>query len=440
MVTSAPSSILLAFANDVANDRRYLRSLQEESKAISKALLPAVEVGLLAPPVSIFNATVTDVTEAFLQPLHRDRIRIFHFGGHADGSRLLFEDETGAGTEATAGTLAAYLGQQPSLLLVFLNGCSTAAQVQQLRQAGIKAVVATTSEIEDKVAAAFAEAFYRELATRPLKAAFESAVRAVRLRWSHDPSAIFRNVARQSHAAAPDAERPWPWILHCDPRYEAWTLASERPPERRGRRWAAAALVLAAVLLVSSMLSSAETRRTVCRAPGIAAACARLGIGEVPSAAEEALWGEAARQATGAGLRAYLRRFPAGAYAEEAHRRLAACQIEKVETLAPPREQRYRLPVPPRYTPLLLTEQAARDDALVRAERDAATYCDSYRWIAQLVATEVRPGAWSCSAWEGGFVCGFDGEILCRLQDRLVTEEERCGARGGDDSSGGRGR
>ena len=86
-----PAAILLAFANDWVDDRRHLRSLLEESKAIDKALAPMVETGALVVPSPIHNATVDEVVGAFRRRQYRDRIRIFHFGGHASGSMLLFE-------------------------------------------------------------------------------------------------------------------------------------------------------------------------------------------------------------------------------------------------------------------------------------------------------------------------------------------------------------
>ena len=73
-------------------------------------------------------------------------------------------DAAGQATEAHARGLAGYLGQQRGLVLVFLNGCSTEPQVRRLRDAGVKAVVATTHAIQDVVAAEFAAAFYAELA------------------------------------------------------------------------------------------------------------------------------------------------------------------------------------------------------------------------------------------------------------------------------------
>src|SRR5215468_884593 len=189
-----PSAILLAFANDWVDDQRHLRHLLEESKAIDRALAPLVEAGAIALPSPIHNATVDDVIGAFRERRYRDRIRIFHFGGHASGSMLLFEDSAGGRSSAHAGGLAGYLGKQRGLVLVFLNGCCTEPQVRRLRDAGIHAVVATTSAIQDGVAAEFAAAFYAELATRSLREAYETAVQAVRLRSGDNPQSVTRDV------------------------------------------------------------------------------------------------------------------------------------------------------------------------------------------------------------------------------------------------------
>src|SRR5689334_21269861 len=124
----SPPAILLAFANDWVDDKRHLRALYAESKAIVEALAPLVEAGALTVPPPVHNAAVDDVLGAFREGPHRDRICIFHFGGHASSSKLMFEDEAGAQTPAHARGLASYLGRQRGLVLVFLNGCSTAGQ------------------------------------------------------------------------------------------------------------------------------------------------------------------------------------------------------------------------------------------------------------------------------------------------------------------------
>ncbi|MEZ4471740.1 MAG: hypothetical protein R3F60_13265 [bacterium] len=46
------------------------------------------------------------------------------------------------------------LSSQPGLQLVFLNGCSTEAQVRRLLDLGVPAVIATNRAIDDGVATA----------------------------------------------------------------------------------------------------------------------------------------------------------------------------------------------------------------------------------------------------------------------------------------------
>lgn len=65
---------------------------------------------------------------------------------------------------AGAGGLAAYLGRQRGLVLVFLNGCSTEPQQQMLIDAGVPCVIATSRAISDMAAAQFAIYFYNSLA------------------------------------------------------------------------------------------------------------------------------------------------------------------------------------------------------------------------------------------------------------------------------------
>jgi len=102
-------------AHDWVDDKRHLRNLLEESKEINKVLAPLVEAGVLDVLPPIHNATVDDVVEAFREHRYRGRTRIFHFGGHASGSKLMFEDVVGAQTGAHASGLAGYLGRQRGL-------------------------------------------------------------------------------------------------------------------------------------------------------------------------------------------------------------------------------------------------------------------------------------------------------------------------------------
>lgn len=243
------SKILLAFANDWTEDRRRLRRLMAEGKAITGALEALVARGDLSMTLPVLNATTRDVVRAFQE--HRNRVQLFHFGGHADGTALQFEREDGARTDASAAVLAHFLGKQRGLVLVFLNGCNTAPQVKLLRSSGVKAVIATTAAVRDDVAAELARAFYAELIHRPLREAFETALEAVRLQHGDDPNASRRDVVkglpgRPMAVGAEDARLPW--ILDCDPSVARWRLGEDAAWRRRG---VVAGLVLGVGLLVT---------------------------------------------------------------------------------------------------------------------------------------------------------------------------------------------
>jgi hypothetical protein len=164
--------ILLAFANE-QEGKRYLRDLPEELRQL-QAILEGAERKGLCELVVRPNATLHQIFETFTE--YRDRVAIFHYGGHASSDRLFLESTGAQGAVAHAGGLARFLGQRRNLELVFLNGCSTRAQAAGLLDAGITAVIATARAIEDTVALEFAVAFYTEIAAgATLRAAYEAA-------------------------------------------------------------------------------------------------------------------------------------------------------------------------------------------------------------------------------------------------------------------------
>ena len=163
---------LLAFAND-QEGKRYLRDLPEELRQL-QAILEAAERKGLCELVVRPNATLDQIFDAFTE--YRDRVVIFHYGGHASSDGLFLESTVPEGAVAHAEGLARFLGQRRNLELVFLNGCSTRAQAAGLLEAGVAAVIATARAIEDTVALEFAAAFYSELAAgATLRAAYEAA-------------------------------------------------------------------------------------------------------------------------------------------------------------------------------------------------------------------------------------------------------------------------
>jgi hypothetical protein len=80
--------IFLAFANDKVDNARYLRNLPLELDGIRKALQPAVREGL-CEVIERANVTIEQIFDVF--QTYKDRIAIFHYGGHADGYQLLLE-------------------------------------------------------------------------------------------------------------------------------------------------------------------------------------------------------------------------------------------------------------------------------------------------------------------------------------------------------------
>ena len=173
--------ILLTFANDRLEGVGYLRNLPEEARRLRAAVEPAESAGLCELAVRQ-NATAADILDALQDRRYRDRVAVFHYGGHADGYRLLLESAAGRIAAADAAGLAALLGRQRGLRLVFLNGCSTEAQARGLLEAGVPSVVVTSQAIEDEAAVEFAARFYRALgAGAAVQRAFNEAAAAVAL-------------------------------------------------------------------------------------------------------------------------------------------------------------------------------------------------------------------------------------------------------------------
>jgi len=190
---------------------------------VREAMKEAVEAGL-CEVVERANATVDEILDVFQDPEYRDRVAVFHFGGHAGDAELLLESAGGEATVAHAGGLARFLGEQRGLELVFLNGCSSRGQVQGLLDAGVPAVVATSQAIDDAVATEFSGRFYKALASgTPVRTAYAEAQAAVQTRRGDQARGTYRSFV-------PDvvAEDRWPWDLYVAPgaeeRLARWSL------------------------------------------------------------------------------------------------------------------------------------------------------------------------------------------------------------------------
>ncbi|MFO0904139.1 MAG: CHAT domain-containing protein [Pirellulales bacterium] len=151
--------ILTAFANDRVDGVRYLRNLPEEQRRLRRALAVASE---LCEHVTISNATLAELVDAL--QTYRNRVAVFHYAGHANSYQLLLESTLGAAHRVEAAGLAQLLGRQQGLQLVFLNGCSTEQQADDLIAAGVPCVIATTQAIDDRLATDLSERFYKGIA------------------------------------------------------------------------------------------------------------------------------------------------------------------------------------------------------------------------------------------------------------------------------------
>ena len=154
--------IFLAFANEHSLSPKHLGHLPKEEKRIMKALGRVRSSGDFEIS-SRFHADLETVCDEFRQ--HRDRIVIFHFGGHADSYRLQLASPTGASQAAHAKGLVTFLSGRKAPQLVFLNACATEKQAEDLLNAGVRAVIATSQAIYDDKACEFAEKFYKSFAS-----------------------------------------------------------------------------------------------------------------------------------------------------------------------------------------------------------------------------------------------------------------------------------
>jgi CHAT domain len=175
--------VLVAMASPKPYDRyRKLESLPREQHEIRQAL--AKIAGLDAAFVPLFSdsdgdspgATVKQLAEALME-----RTDVFHFSGHGEfvhelttdegKGALLFADADGGAFPVSSAKLAELL-KSKGVRLVVLGACEGGRRdganvwsgvAAALLRTGIPAVVAMQYTIDDKLASAFAAAFYRAL-------------------------------------------------------------------------------------------------------------------------------------------------------------------------------------------------------------------------------------------------------------------------------------
>jgi len=221
-----------------ADARSDLSSLKVEGWSLKDQFDELKQRGVIADVVIEERASLERIYSVFLK--HGDRIALFHFGGHADGDRLLLQSAFEP-HPAYAEGLATLLGQQRGLKLVFLNGCSTRPQVKRLLDAGVPAVIATARSIDDNVATEFAVAFYQALTTgyrnenrqvtggRSLGTAFAQAQGMIKAARGGKPRDLV--AAMPTHEDVTDDDG-FPWVVQYrkgSEHIERWNLFEDDP-------------------------------------------------------------------------------------------------------------------------------------------------------------------------------------------------------------------
>lgn len=235
--------ILLAFANDQDD---HLPLLQKEAEAIHTELQRHQEEHNWQL-LRLENANIEELSRQIRR--HRDRIAVFHFGGHADSTRLLLRDG-----QAAPGGLAKLLtgGSAGQLQLVVLNGCSTQEQVQAFLEGGVGAVVATSVPVADEMAVDFSITFYEQLVSGDtVQQAFETAMAYLQTKYDRAPDSKILTVRGFGREWKEQPYLPWALYTRAD---HSQGLRWKLPTRRSRRWWPVAGLALVALLAAGSYL------------------------------------------------------------------------------------------------------------------------------------------------------------------------------------------
>jgi CHAT domain-containing protein len=208
--------IFLAFANSATNP---LENLKQERKTIKELMTPLEGQNQLVLKDEA-QADVQDIFTAFNS--HQKQLSILHYAGHANGHSLRLEDAKFEGkTLADLVKIKTNNPQSSPLALIFLNGCATQGQVDELLQAGAHCVIATQTNVGDHTATEFATQYYSALVQgKTLQESFDTAKAFIQNQY---PTQAIRWSISNDHTQNSQKELAWGLYTNKE-EYKHWKL------------------------------------------------------------------------------------------------------------------------------------------------------------------------------------------------------------------------
>jgi WD40 repeat protein len=209
-----------------ADTGQPLPALKDEVTTIAAAL----QAGGRCEVVRVGAATLDDLLAPLNNAGTRDRIRVVHYAGHANGRGIELVDPAGRrrGQTAFMDGLARVFAPLEQLRLLFLNGCSTEEQALVLLRAGIPLIIATRGGVADELARDVAVRFYGALANdRPVGESYAVAEGAVDAGGGRH---------REVGGTGPPVGAGSAWAIY-GPRSERTWRFSDPPYRRAGPPW-----------------------------------------------------------------------------------------------------------------------------------------------------------------------------------------------------------
>lgn len=228
--------IFLAFANSSTSP---LENLKQERKTIKELMDPLESQNQLVLKDEA-QADVQDIFTAFNS--YQKPLTILHYAGHANGQSLRLEDAKFKGK--TLADLVKIKNDNPQsspMALIFLNGCATKGQVEELLQAGTQCVIATQTNVGDNTATEFATQYYRALIQgKTLQEAFDTAKAFIQNQY---PTQAIRWSISNHHPHTSNDELAWGLYANKE-EYKHWRLVENTSPQKTDFALVAKALEL----------------------------------------------------------------------------------------------------------------------------------------------------------------------------------------------------